>query len=53
VYAFFFALAMNLASYWFSDKIVVKMHRAQELSRNRIPAYDRDILYMAPLYPAG
>jgi heat shock protein HtpX len=37
VYAFFFALAMNLASYWFSDKIVLKMYRAQELAQNTAP----------------
>jgi heat shock protein HtpX len=30
VYAFFFALAMNLASYWFRDRIVLSMYRAQE-----------------------
>ena len=29
--AFGFAAAMNFASYWFSDKIVLKMYRAQEV----------------------
>ena len=27
--AFFFALIMNFGSYWFSDKIVLRMYRAQ------------------------
>jgi heat shock protein HtpX len=29
--AFVFAAVMNIASYWFSDKIVLKMYRAQEV----------------------
>ena len=31
VTAFFFAAAMNFASYWFSDKIVLSMYSAQEV----------------------
>jgi heat shock protein HtpX len=31
VFAFGFAIMMNFASYWFSDKIVLKMYRAQEV----------------------
>jgi len=31
VIAFGFAVAMNFASYWFSDKIVLRMYRAQEV----------------------
>jgi heat shock protein HtpX len=31
VIAFIVAAAMNFASYWFSDKIVLKMYRAQEV----------------------
>jgi heat shock protein HtpX len=31
VFAFGFAIIMNFASYWFSDKIVLKMYRAQEV----------------------
>src|SRR5678816_3768354 len=31
VIAFGFALIMNFVSYWFSDKIVLKMYRAQEV----------------------
>ncbi len=30
IIAFVFAIAMNFGSYWFSDKIVLKMYRAQE-----------------------
>ncbi len=32
VIAFFFALVMNVGSYWFSDKIVLAMYGARELS---------------------
>ena len=31
VWAFAFAVVMNFVSYWFSDKIVLKMYRAQEV----------------------
>ncbi|HKY20641.1 MAG TPA: zinc metalloprotease HtpX [Vicinamibacterales bacterium] len=31
VWAFGLAIAMNFGSYWFSDKIVLKMYRAQEV----------------------
>src|SRR5678809_87433 len=31
VVAFGFAIVMNFISYWFSDKIVLKMYRAQEV----------------------
>jgi heat shock protein HtpX len=31
VTGFFFAVAMNFGSYWFSDKIVLRMYRAQEV----------------------
>jgi heat shock protein HtpX len=31
------ALAMNAFSYWFSDKIVLKMYRASEVSRSEAP----------------
>lgn len=36
--AFGLALAMNFFSYWFSDKIVLKMYRAQEVSEHEQPA---------------
>jgi heat shock protein HtpX len=39
--ALIFALIMNLGSYWFSDKIVLKMYRAQEVNRAEAPVlYD-------------
>src|SRR4029078_10242539 len=31
VFAFVIAAVMNFGSYWFSDKIVLKMYRAQEV----------------------
>lgn len=37
IIAFVFALAMNFGSYWFSDKIVLKMYRAQEAKREEYP----------------
>jgi heat shock protein HtpX len=37
VIAFIFAIAMNVFSYWFSDKIVLKMYRAREVSREQAP----------------
>ena len=36
--AFGFALLMNLGSYWFSDKIVLRMYRAQEVGSSH-PLY--------------
>ncbi len=36
--AFIFALLMNVGSYWFSDKIVLKMYKAQEVTRSQAPA---------------
>lgn len=38
VIAFVFALIMNVGSYWFSDKIVLSMYRAQELAPGDAPA---------------
>jgi heat shock protein HtpX len=35
--AFVFALVMNLASYWWSDKIVLAMYGAQEVSEAQAP----------------
>jgi heat shock protein HtpX len=35
--ALIFALVLNLGSYWFSDKIVLAMYRAQELPENQFP----------------
>ena len=35
--AFFFALVMNFVSYWFSDKIVLAMYRAQPIDEASAP----------------
>ncbi|MEX0820679.1 MAG: zinc metalloprotease HtpX [Rhodothermales bacterium] len=35
--AFGVAVAMNFASYWFSDKIVLKMYKASEVDRGEAP----------------
>lgn len=35
--AFYFACAINLGVYWFSDKVVLAMHRAQHLSEEEAP----------------
>ena len=35
--AFGVAVAMNFASYWFSDKVVLRMYDAQEVSRGQAP----------------
>jgi len=35
--AFTFACLMNLGSYWFSDRIVLTMHRAQPLTEDEAP----------------
>ncbi len=37
IIAFIFAMIMNFASYWFSDKIVLAMYRARELSPDEAP----------------
>ena len=35
--AFIFAILMNVGSYWFSDKIVLTMYRAKEVSSSQAP----------------
>ncbi|MFQ5658299.1 MAG: zinc metalloprotease HtpX [Candidatus Methylomirabilales bacterium] len=37
VIAFVFALLMNFGSYWYSDKIVLKMYRAREVTEAEAP----------------
>jgi len=37
MYAFIFALGMNLFSYWFSDKIVLRMYNAREATEAEAP----------------
>ncbi len=36
--AFGVAVAMNFAGYWFSDRIVLRMYRAQEVDQSQAPA---------------
>jgi len=38
-FAFFMACAMNFFSYWFSDKIVLKMYDAREIGEAENPAF--------------
>lgn len=38
VFAFALALLMNVGSYWYSDKIVLRMYRAQEVEPQDAPA---------------
>lgn len=37
IIAFIIAMAMNLGSYWFSDKIILRMYSAQEVSESTAP----------------
>ncbi len=37
IIAFAIAVALNFGSYWFSDKVVLRMYRAQEVSREEAP----------------
>jgi heat shock protein HtpX len=51
-FALFVAAAMNLGAYWFSDKIVLRMYRAQEVSPAESPelyAMVRDLAMRAGL----
>lgn len=41
VWAFIIALGMNFASYWFSDRIVLKMYKASEIPESRAPGLYR------------
>ena len=37
IYAFVFAGLMNFIMYWFSDKIVLRMYRAQQVTQGEAP----------------
>ena len=39
VFAFFIAIAMNFGSYWFSDKIVLSMYKAKEVTESEQPEF--------------
>ncbi|OGP80524.1 MAG: protease HtpX [Deltaproteobacteria bacterium RBG_16_49_23] len=41
IYAFIFAALMNFFAYWFSDKIVLKMYGAKEVSQSEAPELHR------------
>ncbi len=41
VIAFVFAMIMNFGSYWFSDKIVLRMYNAQEVTETQAPEFYR------------
>jgi len=45
--AFFFALAMNFFSYWFSDKMVLAMYRAQPVDEATAPGVYRIVRRLA------
>lgn len=47
MYAFGIALCMNVFTYWFSDKIVLRMYGAQEISENESPEYYRAVRELA------
>jgi len=47
VIAFLFAAAMNLGAYWFSDKIVLSMYKAQEVSEREAPELYRIVKDLA------
>lgn len=47
VMAFIVALGINFVSYWFSDKLVLKMYRAQEVSQSSAPDLYRLVAHLA------
>jgi heat shock protein HtpX len=47
VIAFIFAMGMNFFSYWFSDKIVLRMYQAQEVTPEQAPELHRMVQDLA------
>lgn len=47
IIAFFIALGMNFFSYWYSDKLVLKMFKAKEVNRENAPGFYRMIEELA------
>ena len=47
IIAFIFAMLMNFGSYWFSDKIVLAMYKAQELDPSEAPEIHQMVEEMA------
>lgn len=37
IFAFVFAIAMNVGAYWYSDKVVLRMYKAREVSEAQAP----------------
>ena len=49
VIAFGLALIMNVGSYWYSDKIVLRMYQARELSESEAPMIYQMVRQLADL----
>jgi len=47
IFAFVLAAAMNFGVYWFSDRIVLKMYRAREVTESEAPGLHRTIRELA------
>ena len=47
IMAFILAMGMNFFSYWYSDKIVLKMYRAKEISPNDFPVFYHAVSQLA------
>lgn len=47
VIAFVFAMVMNFGAYWFSDKIILRMYGAQEVSESEAPELYRMVKNLA------
>ncbi|NVM57981.1 MAG: zinc metalloprotease HtpX [Desulfobacterales bacterium] len=47
IIAFFFAVIMNFGSYWFSDKIVLRIYRAKPVSESEAPDLHRIVRKLA------
>ena len=47
IIAFFFAIIMNFGSYWFSDKIVLRIYQARPVSESEAPDLHRMVRQLA------
>jgi len=47
VIAFIFAMVMNFGAYWFSDKLILRMYSAQEVSESEAPELYRMVKTLA------
>ncbi len=47
IIAFMFAMVMNFGAYWFSDKLVLRMYSAQEVSESQAPDLYRMVRELA------